>query len=91
MPEEVINLINIARIKIVCSNLGITKVIQKQSNIVFYIDQEKLLLDIPSLVEKYKNNIKFSSGVLPYITYKVQNLNNIIPEIKEVLISDNNQ
>ena len=91
MPKEVRNLINIARIKEMCKELGINKVMQKQNNIVFYIEQDKLEIDIPRLVEKYKNNIKFSNGMIPYITYKIQDMQNIILEIKEVLASDNNK
>lgn len=90
IPEEVMNLISVAQIKESCKNLGIIKVMQKGQNIVFYIDQDKLEIDVPKLVEKYKNNIRFSTGVTPYITYKIQNMQNIIPEIKEVLEIDNN-
>ena len=64
---------------------------QKGQNVVFYIEQDKLEMDVPKLVEKYKNNIRFSTGVTPYITYKIQNMQRIIPEIKEVLEIDNNQ
>ena len=36
LPEEVINLINIAKIKEMCKNSGIIKVLQKQNNIILY-------------------------------------------------------
>ena len=91
IPEEVINLVNIARIKEMCKNLGIVKVMQKQNNIIFYVEQDKLTLDIPTLIQKYKNNIKFSTGITPYITYKIQDKHNVITEIKEVLKVDNNE
>ncbi len=85
LPEEVTNLINIAKIKEMCKNSGIIKVLQKQNNIVLYFDAEKCTLDMAGLVHKYNNQIKFSTGVTPYITYKVQDQRNVITEIIELL------
>ena len=85
LPEEVINLINIAKIKEMCKNSGIIKVLQKQNNIILYFDQEKCTLDMSELVHKYNDKIKFSTGVIPYITYKIQNQKNIISEIETLL------
>ena len=85
MPQEVINLLDIAKIKELCRNAGIIKVIQKQNNIVLYFEPEKCTLDMPSLVQKYKNTIKFSTGVTPYITYKVQEQKNLIQEIEALI------
>jgi len=85
MPTEVKNLIAIAEIKEMCKNIGITKVNQKQNNIVFNFEPEIFTLDIDKLVKKYKNRIKFSSGIKPYMTYKVQESEDVIEEIKEIL------
>ena len=85
MPEEVINLISIAKLKEMCKNSGIIKVIQKQNNIILYFEPERLTLDVTGLVHKYNEKIKFSTGVTPYITYKVQDPKNLIPEIEELL------
>ena len=85
MPEEVVNLINIAKIKEMCKNSGIIKVLQKQNNIILYFDQEKCTLDMSELVHKYNDKIKFSTGITPYITYKVQNQKDIISEIENLL------
>ena len=85
LPEEVTNLINIAKIKEMCKNSGIIKVLQKQNNIVLYFDSDKCTLDMAGLVHKYNNKIKFSTGVVPYITYKVQDQKNVISEIEEIL------
>ena len=38
LPSEAENLINIAKIKNLCKNIGITKISQKQSQIVFSFD-----------------------------------------------------
>ena len=85
MPKEVINLLSIAKIKELCKNAGIIKVMQRQNNIVLYFEPEKCTLDMPSLVQKYKNTIKFSTGVTPYITYKVQEQKNLIQEIEALI------
>ena len=91
IPEEVENLIEIARIKNLCENSGIIKVLQKQENVVFYFEPEKFNIDIPNLIHKYGDRIKFSKGVTPYITYKTKDQKNIILEIEELLKNDNNK
>ena len=89
IPEEVMSLIEVARIKELCKEKGITKVMQKQNNIVFYFNQELFTLDITKLIERYGERIKFSTGIVPYLTYKLKDKNNIIAEIKELLNVDN--
>ena len=85
MPEEVINLLEIARIKGMCKNLGITKINQKQSSIVFNFNPETFIMDIDSIVKKYKNRVRFSPAKEPYITYRLENPDNILNEIIEFL------
>ena len=70
MPEELENLIEIARIKILCKKAGCIKIAQRADNFVFYFNQKSFNLDISKLVEKYKNKIMFSQGMDPYITIK---------------------
>ena len=91
MPQEVINLIEIAKLKEICKNCGIIKVIQKQNNIILYFEPEKCTLDITKLVHEYNDKVKFSSGIAPYITYKIQDPKNIIQEIGELLKNVNNE
>ena len=85
IPKEVIGLIDIARIKILCRNLGINKVMQKNSSIVFTFEKNQFNMDINKLIEEYENNIKFSPAIEPYITLKISNKQNIIDEIKKFL------
>lgn len=89
IPKEALSLIEIARIKQACMRSGIYKVMQKQNNIVFYFKQELFTFDIAKLIEKYGNRIKFSTGFIPYLTYKLKNKNNIIEEIEEFLNVNN--
>ena len=71
MPEELENLIDIARIKILAQRANVIKISQRLQNFVFYFNQKKFEADIPKLVEKYKNQILFSQAKDPYITLKV--------------------
>lgn len=85
MPKEMFNLMGIARIKEMCKEIGIIKVMQKENKIVFYFKPESFTMDIADLVEKYNNRIKFSTGINPYITYTLKNSENVIDEITEFL------
>ena len=85
MPKEMFNLIGIARIKEMCKEIGIIKVMQKENKIVFYFKPESFTMDIADLVEKYNSRIKFSTGINPYITYTLKNSESVIDEITEFL------
>lgn len=89
IPKEALSLIEIARIKQACMKNGIYKVMQKGQSIVFYFKQELFTFDIAKLIEKYGDRIKFSTGFTPYLTYKLQNKNNVIEEIEEFLNVNN--
>ncbi len=85
MPKEMFNLMGIARIKEMCKEIGIIKVMQKENKIVFYFKPESFTMDIADLVEKYNSRIKFSTGINPYITYTLKNSESVIDEITEFL------
>ena len=71
MPKELEILMQIARVKYLCKDLGIIKVSQKLQNIVFTFDNGAIDIDIPELVKQYKGNIKFSPGIKNMITIKI--------------------
>lgn len=85
LPNEVKNLLKIAKIKSICKDNGIIKVLQKQNNIIIYIEPTNCTLDMENLIKRYNDKIKFSTGITPYITYKIQNRNNILKEIEELI------
>jgi len=88
MPKEMENLLDIARIKILCKKTGIFKVSQKLSNIVFSFDINLFNPEIVNkLVETYKDRIKFSQGVEPYITLRIKSESGkiILEEVKNFL------
>ena len=86
MPDEVNNLIEITRIKQMCKIASIIKVNQRRENVVFTFNEKEFNINIvQKLLQKFRNQIKFSPGAVPYITYKIKNLSNTIQEIKEFL------
>ena len=85
IPVEVFNLLEITKIKSACKNLGITKINQKQNNIVFNFNPDKFIINIDEIINKYKNRVRFSPAREPYITYKLENPKNVLNEIKQFL------
>ena len=61
------------------------RVTQKENRIVFFFNPEDFTLNIPDLITQYNNRIKFSTGINPYITFTLKNVNNTIEEIEEFL------
>ena len=87
MPDEIENLLDIARIKNMAREKFITKISQKRENIICYFDNEKFNFDIvDKLIKIYKNRIKFSpSKTNAYITYKMSNPKDVLGECKQFL------
>ena len=87
MPREIENLIEIARIKILCKKLKISKVQSKKDSILFIFEDSNLNIDILELVQKYKNRINFTQGIKPQILLKLVKVSEkeILKETKEIL------
>ena len=87
MPSEIENLLEIARIKILCKKLKISKVQGKRNFVLFMFDPGEINLDINELVKQYKNKIKFTQGIKPQITLALDNMTEIkmLREVKEFL------
>ena len=94
MLKELENLIEVASIKELCQNAGVIKVSERENaltnsiNIVFYFDKNKYnpeIVDI--LMKKYGYNVKFSVGMEPYVTLKLNKAKDdeLIEKIKEFL------
>ena len=67
MPSEIENLLDIARIKILCKKLKISKVQEKRNFVVFIFEPGEINIDVNELVKKYRNRIKFTQGIKPQI------------------------
>lgn len=89
MPKEIENLIEIARIKILCKKLNISKVQGRRSFVLFMFEPGEIDIDVNELAKKYKNKIRFSQGVKPQITFVLDNLSEIkmLREVKQFLES----
>lgn len=88
MPEEVENLLEIARIKNLCKEKGIIKIIEREKSIVFYFSGKEFNMDsVSKIISSYNNKVKFSPSTLPYITYKIDENKSIIKQVKEFLSS----
>ena len=85
IPIEVSNLLEIAKIKLMCKNIGVTKINQKQNSIIFNFNPEIFSIDIDKVIKKYKNRVRFSPAREPYITYKLENSKNVLNEIQDFL------
>jgi transcription-repair coupling factor (superfamily II helicase) len=88
MPKEMENLIEIARIKMLCKEKNVFKITQKMSSVVFYFDPKLFNMEVvDTLVKEYKDNLRFSAGTEPYITLKLKNNDSktILEEVKKFL------
>lgn len=88
IPEEVNNLLEIARIKELAKKAFVTKIASKKESVVFNFDASNFNMDIvDKLIKKYRNEIRFSQGIDPYITYKLPENEDavIIKKIKDFL------
>lgn len=94
VPDEIMSLIEVARIKELARNLGIIKISEKLSGIVFLYDKNKFNFEsIGNLVQKYDGKIKFSQGIEPYITLKIDKISDkqILSDVKEFLNANYNE
>lgn len=86
MPNELENLLEVARIKELAKKADIIKISQRRESVVFYFNKEKYNPEIiDKLIKKYEFNIKFSSGIEPYVTLKIRDMTKLVDNIKEFL------
>ncbi len=72
MPKELENLLEVSRIKESARKVGIHKIVQRQESIVFYFEKEKMPVEkVDTLLKQFGMKIRFSSGIEPYVTFKV--------------------
>ena len=89
MPKEVENLLKIARIKALCKKNSIEKIYNKFNGIVFTFVKSDINIYIQRLLKEYRNKIKFSAGIKPAITLKIEATTDekLLNAIQEFLIS----
>ena len=92
MPKEVENLIEVARIKILARKACAIKVVQKERSIMVILDKDNIKINeeiVNNLIKKYGVDIRFSPGVEPYITLKINETSEerVVQKIKGLLQS----
>lgn len=88
MPNEIENLLEISRIKRLAKEKYLVKIQSKRDAVVFTYDNNKFdNSSLSDLIEKYGNRIKFSSGIKPMITLKIEKKGErgLLQEVKEFL------
>lgn len=87
MPKEVENLIEIARIKMLCQNTDIIKIASKINGVVFNFEQSNFDVNVNELVKKYQDRIRFSPGIKPALTLKTNGKTDkeVLEELKEFI------
>ena len=88
LPVELENLLEIARIKSLARKAGVTKIAQRPETIVFYFERETMPVEkVDKLLKQYGILIRFSSGIEPYVTFKIGKKDDkeIISKVKEFL------
>ena len=74
LPKEVVNLIEVARIKILAREFEILSIIQNNDRVVIkFNNPDKMPTEkIQFLIDQFRNRIFFSAGANPYITLRLQ-------------------
>lgn len=88
MPNEIENLLEISRIKQLAKEKYLTKIQSRGISVVFTYDTNKFDNNsLSDIIKKYGNRIKFSSGIKPMITLKIekQGEKGLLQEVKEFL------
>lgn len=88
MPNEIENLLEISRIKQLAKEKYLTKIQSRGNSVVFTYDVNKFNNNsLSDIIKKYGNRIKFSSGIKPMITLKIekQGEKGLLQEVKEFL------
>ena len=85
LPSEIENLLQVTRIRNLARQKNVVKIAQRGNNIIYHFDPENFDIEIVTkLIMKFKNRIKFSKGIIPYLTFYL-NDGNCLEEVKNLL------
>ena len=85
IPTEIENLLQITRIRNLARQKNVVKIMQRGNNIIYHFDSENFDIEIVTrLIARFKNRIKFSKGVIPYLTFNISDAN-CLEEVKSLL------
>ena len=85
VPKEIENLLAISNIRNLAREKFVLKINQKGNNIIYHFDGDNFDIEIVNkLIAKFRNRIKFSPSINPYLTYSL-NSGNVLNEVTEFL------
>ena len=90
MPYEIENLLEISRIKQLAKKNNITKIQSRRDAIMFTYENNNFEDNfISNLIKKYGTKIRFSNGIKPMITLKIEKKGEqaLITEVKDFLLN----
>lgn len=89
VPQEVNNLLEVAKIKLFAKKANIIEVKSKGENAILVFDESKFNVNIVNeLINKYPKDIMFSPTQKPYITYIIEkniNQEKLLTQIQELI------
>lgn len=90
LPKELDNLLEIARIKQLAKKAKVSKIVQKGMAVLFYMSKEEAITPqmVNHIMKTYPMQVRFSSGIEPYITLRLKEETSekeLIKQVKEFL------
>jgi len=89
VPDSVMGLIDISLLRVLAASLGITEIVQRKENIIFYgdkfgeIDMMKFLKDVPYKIGVSSTEKPFISAQIPKDKPPLQVMNDVLHILKE--------
>ena len=89
VPDSVMGLIDISLLRVLAASLGITEIVQRKENIIFYgdkfgdIDMMKFLKEIPYKIGINSTNKPFISSAIPRNKQPLQVMNDVLNILRE--------
>ena len=72
-PKQVLQLIDIAKLRFKCAIKGITEIKENAGRLLFFFAEHIPLERIPDLTSEFKGRLLFSAGTKPYFTLRSDN------------------
>ena len=86
IPDEIIKLLDIARIRNMSREKNIIKISQKEDRILFFFDEKNFDFNcVDKLLKIYVNRIRFSPARNSYITFDLREDEDLLTQVKDFL------
>jgi len=94
VPDSVMGLIDISLLRVLAASLGITEIVQRKENIIFYgdrfgdIDMMKFLKEVPYKIGINSTNKPFIQATIPQSKQPLQVMNDVLNILRECKIEE---